>query len=178
MIKITDYAHRLFEEYDLHDKTVVDMTAGNGLDTVFLASKAKKVYAFDIQSRAINATKQQLEDNKLQNVTLIQDNHINLDVHIHEPIFGGIYNLGYLPGGDRQIMTTAETTITSVKKLLKILEPNGIVVIVCYEKHNPDESLLLHEFLGSLPGKIYDVMEHVLVNKKLSPYVIQIHKIG
>lgn len=42
--------------------TVVDMTAGNGYDTLFLAQHAKHVIAIDIQEDAIIATQERCKN--------------------------------------------------------------------------------------------------------------------
>ena len=46
---------------------VVDATMGNGHDTAFLAKRAGKVYAFDIQKQALDKTSQLLESQGLAN---------------------------------------------------------------------------------------------------------------
>ena len=56
----------------------IDATAGNGNDTAFLAGLVGpegKVYAFDVQQKAIASTKKRLEDRGLQErVRLIHEN--------------------------------------------------------------------------------------------------------
>lgn len=63
--------------------TVVDATCGNGYDTVFLArlvGEEGKVYAFDVQSQAIETTKDRLRENGLlENVILINEGHQYMD---------------------------------------------------------------------------------------------------
>lgn len=44
-------------------------------------------------------------------VTLIEDSHANLAHYVSEPIGLIVFNLGYLPGGDKQRATQAETTL-------------------------------------------------------------------
>ena len=56
MDKIIPFAHKLLQEVVDNNSVTVDMTCGNGFDTLFLAEISKKVYAFDIQDAAIENT--------------------------------------------------------------------------------------------------------------------------
>ena len=51
--RTTELDKHLIKPYLKKDSITVDMTAGNGNDTLFLALNSKKVYAFDIQQVAI-----------------------------------------------------------------------------------------------------------------------------
>ncbi len=53
---IIDIAHHLMRAYISKDDIVVDMTMGNGHDTLFLAQISQFVYAFDIQKQALETT--------------------------------------------------------------------------------------------------------------------------
>ncbi len=83
----------------------VDCTMGNGNDTVFLGhlvGEKGKVYAFDIQEEAVINTKKKLEElNFLERAELILDGHENIDNYKIENVKLVIFNLGYLPKGDR-----------------------------------------------------------------------------
>ena len=91
---------------------VVDMTIGNGNDTLFLAkTSAKKIFAFDVQNQAITNTNDLLEKNNLADkCEVILDSHENFDKYIEENIQAVVFNLGYLPNADHTITTQAETT--------------------------------------------------------------------
>lgn len=57
-------SHEIISKIVLNGDTVVDCTAGNGNDTVFLANlvgERGKVYSFDIQKTALEKTRQKLE---------------------------------------------------------------------------------------------------------------------
>ena len=87
----------------------VDFTMGNGHDTLWLSQQMGEeghVYAFDIQKQAIDSTHALLEkENALSNVTLIHDSHANVKQYVTSPICAGMFNLGYLPGGDKSVTT-------------------------------------------------------------------------
>ncbi|MDO4198791.1 MAG: class I SAM-dependent methyltransferase [Erysipelotrichaceae bacterium] len=70
------YAKSLIDK----DSICVDMTMGNGNDTLFLCRLSKKVYAFDISKKAIENTKKRLKD--YDNYELIHDSHSNIDKYI------------------------------------------------------------------------------------------------
>jgi len=123
-------AHSFVAEVINHGDLVVDATMGNGHDTAFLCTLTNNVYAFDIQDQAIQNT-------RARNLvaTLIQDCHSNIDRYIKQPIKVAIFNLGYLPGSNKTIITRPETTITALKKVKSLLAPGGRIAIVVYPKH-------------------------------------------
>ena len=77
-----------------HGDIALDATIGNGKDTLFLASKAGRlgrVWGFDIQKEAIKKTEELLAKNQIQtNLTLIEDSHENLDLHLPKEIRGKV----------------------------------------------------------------------------------------
>ena len=114
---------------------VIDMTVGNGNDTLFLSNLVNKgfIYGFDIQEKAINNTKRLLDDNNVNNYRLINDSHENVDKYISDKISLVLFNLGYLPNGDKSITTKSKSTIKAIDKSLKLLNSKGIILIVIYK---------------------------------------------
>ncbi len=118
---------------------VIDATAGNGHDTVFLArcvGASGTVYAFDIQSEAINATKRATAEVDAT-VHVIHAGHEDLRRYI-DPVHAGhiraaVFNLGYLPGGDKAVVTTPETTVAAIEQVLDLLCSDGLFAVVCYQ---------------------------------------------
>ncbi len=139
----------------------VDATCGNGNDTLMLSRLSKKVYAFDIQKQAINSTKELLKKNNINNVTLINDTHEKIDVYLknnHGKISLVIYNLGYLPNGNKKITTNYKSTLNSVKKTFKMLNKKGIILITCYpHEEGKKESSKILSYLNKneISHKIY-----------------------
>lgn len=114
---------------------VVDATCGNGNDTLMLARLAKKVFAFDVQKQAIDNTKKLLEKNNVKNAELINDSHENIRKHLTpylKKISLILFNLGYLPGGNKKIMTNHKSTIKAIKESLNYLNKKGIILVTCY----------------------------------------------
>ncbi|NMB27148.1 MAG: methyltransferase domain-containing protein [Tissierellia bacterium] len=157
---------------------VLDCTVGNGNDTLFLAKlvgETGKVYGFDIQSMAINITKNKLlEKNLEERVTLINDGHENIDKYIEQKIDFAVYNLGYLPNGDRAIKTNASTTLESIKKALNLLHSNGLLLVTCYIGHEGglEEKEEIENFLKLLNQKEYNVLEFNFINQQNNPPIL------
>ncbi len=172
------YAKHLMEETIQKGDTVVDATAGNGNDTLFLAKlvgETGHVYSFDIQQTAIENTKQLLSN--YNNTTIIHTGHENADEYIKTPIKAAMFNLGYLPKGNHEIITQAETTIKAIEKLIKLLKPEGIIVITVYHGHNSAERDELLKHLSKYNQKEIHVLKYEFINQKNdAPFIIAIEK--
>lgn len=155
--------------------TAVDCTAGNGNDTDFLCEIVKdkgRVYAFDIQEKALLSTKRKLEaSGNIKIVKLIKDGHENLDKYIRENIKAAVFNLGYLPGESHIITTKSETTLEAVKKLLKLLYRNGVIIINIYHGHEEGrvEKEALYKLCSKLNQRKYNVFKAQFINQVNCP---------
>lgn len=178
--RITLFAHKNIEDFITKEDIAVDMTAGNGSDTLFLASLCKHVYAFDIQENAICNTKRLLESVGISNVTTILDSHVNVNKHVSEKVRCAVFNLGYLPKSDKIITTTGKTTLQAINNILPLMMKNSLISITVYTGHKEgyEESILLKEFVSTLPSNTYNVLQYSNLIKKNSPYNILIEKIG
>ncbi|OCA81896.1 methyltransferase domain-containing protein [Pradoshia sp. D12] len=183
--RILPFARLLLEKAVKPGDIAIDCTMGNGHDTVFLANLTGPdghVYSFDIQESALQKTEERLMTNELQErVTLIHAGHERLQEFIPtgKSVTGAIFNLGYLPGGDKEIITTAPTTIQAVTSLLKIMEPEGIIVLVIYHGHpgGDIERDELIKFVTELPQDTAHVLEYRFMNQKNNPpFIIAIEK--
>ncbi len=141
------------------DKIGVDLTCGNGHDTAFLACGLKHVYTFDIQEVAIAKAKRRLS--AFDNVTFINANHANIKDYIKEDVHIAMANLGYLPGGNKGIITKSDSTIKALKSLYDILTPRGILTIIFYRGHKGgmDEYYKVTSFIKDSPYKIIDIYQ-------------------
>lgn len=153
-----------------------DFTMGNGYDTLFLSQTvgaSGKVFAFDIQESALASTKERLEKNNAPlNYTLIHDSHHNAKKYIDTPIKAGMFNLGYLPGGDKSITTKRETTLLAVETAISLLDSDGILLIAVYPGHKEGEieGELVGELLSKLDRKKYCCAKFRIVNSPASSY--------
>lgn len=162
---------------------VADCTAGLGRDTKFLAElvgSQGKVYAFDIQDMAIEATRKLLVCEGLADrVEVYQTDHAQVKNIIKSEIKAAIFNLGFLPGSDHNVVTKPESTIKAINDLLELLTVRGAVAIIVYQGHKgaTEEAAALNSFAASLPGRYYSVLEGRFSNQKAdSPYWIIIQK--
>lgn len=152
--------------------TVVDATAGNGNDTLKLCKKTGengKVFAFDIQKSALDATDKKLKDNGFFNAKLILDSHENIDNYVTEPVSAVIFNLGYLPGGDHSICTHADSSINAIEKSLKLI--SGFISVTVYYGKNSgtEEKDAVMEYLKTIDHKKYTVLVHDFYNRPNNP---------
>lgn len=140
---------------------VVDMTVGNGNDTLFLANISKKVFGFDIQGVAIENTKKLLRENNVYNYELFNISHEKINDVLKEyekNIKLILFNLGYLPCGDKSITTNHKTTLNAVKNSFSMLSSNGLILIVFYpHPEGKTEAQVVLEYLNKnkLEYKIY-----------------------
>ena len=134
------------------------------------------MYVFDIQNQAIKNAKQKLQENRISNVILYQQNHNQMKNTLIEKqgkISLITFNLGYLPTGDKTITTTASTTIQAVEDGLKLLHPNGVLLITVYPGHQEGkkESIALQKHFQNKQVTYYRNSD----NPK-APYLIEIKK--
>jgi tRNA G37 N-methylase Trm5 len=164
-------SHEVVEKVVCAGDIVVDATAGNGNDTVFLAKlvgDSGHVYCFDIQDKALENTREKLiNENVLDRVTLIKDGHENIDRYVEAGIKAVMFNLGYLPGGDHKIHTRPETTIMAIQKSLELIVPHGIVMLVIYYGGDSgfEEKDAVLEFLRELDCRKYSVLMYHFINQ-------------
>jgi len=169
-----DIVRQIVKEGDI----VIDATAGNGNDTVFLAELVGdygKVYSFDIQEMALEKTKEKLIKKGLLNrVNLINDGHQHMDVYVNDKVSTVIFNLGYLPGGDHNISTKGKSTKEAVEKSLELIKVNGIVAMVVYFGGDSgfDEKEEVDEYIKTLDNKKYVVMKTEFVNQINCPPIL------
>ncbi len=171
---ISSLSHDIIMRYLKNFDAAVDATLGNGYDSDFLCEKFKSVYAFDIQKTAVENYYIRCKDN----ITLINDSHANFKTHINSKVDCIMYNLGFLPGGDKSITTTAETTLLSIEEGLAMLNPGGIISIAVYTGHNEGmkEKNMILDFAKKLSKREYGVLLHSIVNRNNSPMLVIIEK--
>lgn len=156
--------------------TVADFTMGNGHDTLFFSQtvgESGHVYAFDIQPDALISTKKRLVENgACENYTLICDSHHNAKKYIDGKIKAGMFNLGYLPGGDKSITTKRETTLAAIETAIELLDSDGILLIAVYPGHEEGEieGELIHEMLSKLDRRQYCCAKFRIINSPTSSY--------
>ncbi|MBU8905280.1 class I SAM-dependent methyltransferase [Desertibacillus haloalkaliphilus] len=163
----------------------IDCTIGNGNDTLYLANLVGSeghVYGFDIQGQALINTKERLQEHGvLERTTLFEASHDQIDTLIPKEtrINAAIFNLGYLPGGNKEIVTEPTSTIAALEQLLARLEPGGIIVLVVYHGHEQGkvERDAVTEFVTAIDQKSCHVLRYEFVNQTNNPpFILALEK--
>lgn len=178
MEKVLDFVRNIIKKKKNSINFSIDATCGRGNDTKFLSEISSYVYAFDIQKDAIDYSKEYLKDYK--NIKFINSSHEFIDEYVKEEVDVCMFNLGYLPKGDKNITTKSTSTINSIKKVIDKLTLNGIITIVCYPGHPQGkiESIDLLEFLKDIDQKNYDIVRYDFINQiNNPPFAIVIERI-
>lgn len=137
---------------------VIDATCGNGHDTLRLAQMGPGVlYAFDLQPEAIESTRALLEEEGIPvlaggspisaagpTCVLTCLGHEGMaDFFRSQNLPEGpkdfasaiVFNLGYLPGGDKSLTTREGTTLAAVRSSLCMLKKDGLLCLTMYSGH-------------------------------------------
>ena len=119
---------------------VIDATAGNGHDTVFLAEcagEAGRVLAFDVQEAALTSARQRVESAGFaKRVEFFHESHAEMGNHASTGSVAAImFNLGYLPGEDHELTTEVDETLAALASAARLLRHGGVLSIVCYPGH-------------------------------------------
>ena len=170
---------------NLKGQQVVDATAGNGHDTVFLAQCVGvngRVIAFDIQKEALSSAKKRLIENDLvDRVDLVLSGHEHAEKYVKGDIAAAMFNLGYLPGGNHSITTCPEKTVKALDVLINKLTPGGIITLVAYSGHSGGlkEKKDVIAYCSKLPQNRFTVLSYGIMNQINNPpslLVIEKHK--
>lgn len=171
--------HKFFIGNHLHAGDIaVDFTMGNGHDTVYLSKAVGPdgfVYAFDIQEQALASTQERLvAEGCPDNYRLILDSHSNVKKYVDVPFKAGMFNLGWLPGGDKSVTTLRETTLPAIRDAIDLMDRDAILNIAVYPGHaeGDAEGKMIQEYLASVSRhRICATMVKIL-NSPTSPYFI------
>ena len=140
---LVQQAHALIAEVLQPGDCAIDATLGNGHDTLFLArcvGLGGKVFGFDIQQAALDATWQRLDEAGLSAaLSLYHAGHELLHMLVPEPYHGRVravmFNLGYLPGGDKLHITHIPTTLAALNGAAQLLQEGGRISVLAYTGH-------------------------------------------
>lgn len=179
MIRPLEMAHRFLAEVVTKEDRVVDATMGNGHDTLFLAQRAREVYAFDIQEQALAKTRKRLEEAGLDNVRLILAGHEQVDAYV-DSYKAAIFNLGYLPSADKSIITQPQTTLQALDKICQGLQAGGRIAVMIYYGHAGGdlERDAVLDFVQTLPQQAFTATLYKTLNQiNNPPFLVMIEKL-
>ena len=176
---ILNKVRQICEDNLKENDLVVDMTIGNGNDTLFLCNIVKNghVFGFDIQDIAVNNTKKLLDKNNINNYTLYNEGHENINKTLNDykgKISLILFNLGYLPNGNKDITTNHTTTLKALKNSLNMLNNKGLILIVLYpHPEGINEEIVIKNYLKE---NNINYNEYHNTNNINSPFLIEIKK--
>jgi SAM-dependent methyltransferase len=176
--------HHFLEQRIRPGDLVVDATCGNGQDTLLLAElvgACGRVWAFDIQGDALVRTAQRLAAAGLEGrVELLQAGHERLGELVAGPLRVVVFNLGYLPAGDRQIRTQPETTLSALGQAAELLAPGGLLLLAVYTGHDGgmEEWGTVQGWCAGLDPKRFNAWQARQLNRsEAAPFVVLVEKV-
>jgi len=177
--QITEWCHGFLREHVSPGDCCIDATAGNGNDTLVLCelvSENGKVFAFDIQEKAVENTKRRLlEHGVLKRAEVLLESHVNMGNYVEENSVSCIvFNFGYLPGGDHSLATREDTSIAAILEGLRLLKKGGMMSLCIYSGGDSgfkERDAILSE-LKKLDGKRYLVIVSEYYNRPNNPPIL------
>lgn len=175
-MKIGEITQQIWKELVKPGDIVIDATLGGGNDTLFLTRLLQGkgiLYAYDIQERALEKSKELIYKELTENEHKIIQFRLLSHVSFHDIPKANliVYNLGYLPGGDKSLTTQWQTTLESLKSAMEICEIKGAISITCYIGHEEGqkEHKALLEFVKKLPKNEWGSLHLHWENRDLAP---------
>ncbi len=191
LTRIVTWSQQLLCEVLEHGDLVVDLTAGTGQDTHVLAKAVGsegQVVAFDLQAEALEQTTQRLQQHnfivksvpddteipRAFGVYLVHACHSSLNKIITHPVKAIIANLGYLPGGDKTLVTRSDSTLAALSQSLELLVPGGRLAVTVYPAHpgGEEEGSAVNDFFCSLSREDWLVLSLRAANREEAPYLL------
>lgn len=179
--QLTALNHALWKTYLKKGMTAVDATLGQGHDALMFAQMVGEeghVCGFDVQEAAIVASEALLKPYK--QVVLIHGSHEDIDCYfLEETVDAVVYNLGFLPGGDKAVTTQVDSTLVSIKKALICLKIGGVMSVSLYPGHEAGyyEAQGVEAYLTALDSKGFHVMRQSYINQAArAPYTLWVEK--
>jgi len=177
---------RYLSQHVKEGDVAIDATVGNGHDSAFLAlcvGQQGHVFGFDIQAEAIANTRVNLAQKNLERrVSLVHADHKELATHIPVQFHGQVsaitFNLGYLPGRSKQLVTQVGSTLRALHQALTLLGPRGILSVVCYRGHAEGrrESEAVQVWIAKLSASEYKVRCVDRPDRNAAPLLVIITK--
>jgi len=183
-----DFAHHYWKQLIQPDSLIIDATCGNGHDTLILTQlgltdESGSLYGLDIQPQAISSTQELLKKHlshlQYSRVKFFQQCHSSFPAEISpNSAHLIVYNLGYLPKGNKELTTMTTTTLLSLENAKKLLCEGGVLSITCYPGHaegmNEEDALL--NYFGTLNRNEWNCSHHRWINRQKGPSLLLIQK--
>ena len=160
----------------------VDATLGRGHDALFMAGlvgSGGKVVGFDIQPEALEASRQSFLQAGINQYVFHLAGHENMKDFVKEKARAVVFNLGYLPGSDKTVITRRDTTAQALGQALEILAEGGILSVMFYPGHEggSEEWEENGPFLSSLDKGVFEVLRIQHMNRREgAPFLVLIYR--
>ncbi|KAJ0790526.1 putative rRNA methylase, S-adenosyl-L-methionine-dependent methyltransferase [Helianthus annuus] len=188
--KATEVAHSIWKHVVQKGDAVVDATCGNGYDTLAMAnmvadeSCSGHVYSMDIQETALQNTAslldKSLDPHKRQMVELFATCHSKMEEVVPRGVTVRLvaFNLGYLPGGDKTVITKSETTLLGMNAASRILASGGLISVLVYVGHpgGMEEYEMVEGFASGLAVNEWICCKLQMMNRPLAPILVLLCK--
>jgi predicted methyltransferase len=180
---ISDQAKARVAAVLLPGEVAVDATLGNGWDTLFLAElvgEQGKVFGFDVQTEAVAKTEKRLRNaDLLARCQLLQEGHQKMADHVPGGVGAVMFNLGYLPYGRREMVTSGDTTLPALESAVNLLRVGGLLTVICYRGHpgGPQEAAQVWSWAQGLDGRMI-LVEPAEMPAGEGPFLITLKKPG
>lgn len=182
--QILHFADHLAQSAIQPGDTVIDATMGNGFDTVKLAQwvgPEGRVHAFDVQEVALHSTAARLaEHNLMERCHLHLQGHQFMADTVTEEVAVVLFNLGYLPGQDKQLTTQVDTTLQAMEQALRCLRDHGLLIVVVYPGHDEGqrEQIALDRWIKTVDTMRYRSLRYQFENTAApAPYVLAVERL-
>lgn len=182
-------SHTLWKQSVKLGDVVIDATCGNGFDSEYLAQmtctkSSGTLHCIDIQEVAVSNTSTKILRSLGHDIWKRVKFHVGSHVQFPKEILPQsvqliVYNLGYLPKGDMEIVSQAQETVESLKNALPLLQRRGVLSVTCYRGHagGMEESLAVDAYLASLEEEKWRTFAHFPVNRPLAPVLYTVYKV-
>ena len=89
-----------------------------------------------------------------------------------------MFNLGFLPGGDKSITTKRETTMVAIRAAIELLDTDGALLIAVYPGHEEGtiEGELIEKELMTLNRRELCASKFKIVNSPTSPFFFLVER--
>lgn len=156
---------------------VIDATAGNGHDTLFLAEcvgTEGRVLAFDIQEAALSSARARVGE--MGWVDFYHESHAQM---ANRAAAGSIsvvmFNLGYMPGENHELTTESGETLAALEMAALLLKSGGALSVICYPGHpaGAEEAVAVEAWMTALAAKGWRVARYgALGTRRAAPFLL------
>lgn len=188
--KATEVVHSSWKHVLRKGDMAIDATCGNGHDTVALlrmlncTTDRGRVYAMDIQEVALESTSHLLEQSVTQEEKACVELFLLCHSKMEEVVPSGVsvrlvaFNLGYLPGGQKILITRSGTTLAALQAAERVVGPGGLITIVAYVGHQGGREELdtVQAFASKLPVENWTCCKLETLNRPFAPVIIFLHR--